>query len=612
MRVLNRLIVFTPLIFFVTCTFQSDEEFFNDIPEPDPAAVNIQIQSINLAEQTPGDTIRIFGSTNFMYAISGKHGSNESMKVFLDGDLIVDDTQYAANFGNFSVSKGNLKSGIADLKLELVMASGSGSLADSLGAEKFRITQQWVLKVDLSVPPIPVVTAAIENGMLTLHWPEYTKPNFQKYRIKRLAANQTETIDIDEQSIHTWADMKYVGGYFYPFSYTVTVINEHGQATSVPVEQFHPGNVRFSFNILDSTVTVRWKPTEFYGTFQDYEFKPTTNLLGPSNFITSINDSIFTYKFNTIHFGGGANVMFRTRSKSPALPHDWRRAEVELGTPLPIPDGGNIQYSQYLNALVQLDAGNKLWELNNEFEPVREIAQLPFSTFQFPYPGRYVYYLSSGEITRLDLADNSLKLLPSGFNATVMVYTGAGNGLLAFYYTNIRYPNQPGARPIAEYRARVFDPVLNQYVYEENSPTVKVNVTISDDGRFLWANGNRVFKVDGATSVQVGTFSGSQTFMGFRPDRCEEMMFRNGNTIEFYDANTLSFIRSVSLQTNMEEYNRGYDLQTKKMVWDPIRGGPYTLDIETGAIEPLPPVVEYDYLINQTFILEGKYIKLPQ
>ena len=163
------LILFAGLLLFSRCTYDPDEEFFNELEMPDSSALNIAMDTVLLARYEPGETIHVFGSTTFIFQINGKHGTIEALDVTLEQDgesLIISNSLNQS----FTIDKDLFDNGPAILKVKTVVKSGSGSLADKLGQEKFTITQQWVLHVDVTPPPQPALSQDIEDGFLTLRW----------------------------------------------------------------------------------------------------------------------------------------------------------------------------------------------------------------------------------------------------------------------------------------------------------------------------------------------------------------------------------------------------------------------------------------------------------
>jgi hypothetical protein len=604
------LLAISASVFLSGCVFESDDEYFKELAKPDPNQVNATLKTVDLADYNPGDTIDIFGTTSFNF--SGNYGAIEKATVFLGGNLIT-----SGSTDSFTIDFSDLSNGIFVLKLDLITKTGSGSLADAVGAEKFIMTMKWIVRVDLSLPPQPVPTLSIVNGFLTMEWAPYSKPNFRAYRVERKIWNGvTKTVEITNKQTVRWTDDSYTGGYPSPVQYSVSIVSETGTTKSLPISRTDPIDINFSFNILDSTFTFKWKPTKFYGAFKSYKF--THGGTGQDIIdLTGVNDSTFSYKLSTIRFGSSISVGLSVQSKIEGIPSSWNWNKCTLGTPLTFTPAGEILFNGYLNAYVVVDANKRLLELNDNLEPVREIATLRSTNWKMPYPGRYVYtflnYHDGDNIYRLDLEDNS----EVSYDYTYLEYQNsnsvASNGLLCFDYDR---PPIPGTNIPAQYVTRVFDPAGGSNVFAETSNTVKLSAVISGDGKFIWANGNRVLKISGDNAELVGVLSPVGTFLGFRPDNCTEIMFIDGAKVNFYDANTLTLIRTINPPANNYTWNRTHDVKTKNMLWTSlsVSGRLYTVNIETGVARQIrisTNATPADFLlVNGLLIYKESYINV--
>jgi hypothetical protein len=594
-------------VFLSACVFDSDEEYFKDLAKPDPTGVGGSISIVNLGSYDPGDTIDLFGTTTFNFSLSGKHGEVQSAILSLDGETVSTGTT-----GSFTISKSQLSDGTFALKLELITGSGSGSLAEEVGSEKFKITLSWIVRVDLSPPPQPVPTLAIVDGFLTIQWTAYTKPNFQSYLVTReLPSGATQSFEIKDKQTVSWRDESYAGGLSVPITYSVSIISEIGKVTSAPIDRVDPIDFRFSFNASDSTFTFKWKSTKLYGTFKGY--KLTYNDGQDITVLPDVNDSTFTDKLSSIRFGGEAYVGFTVQSKTEDFPAYSVLSTCKLGTPLPFAVAGKISFNAYLNRLVAADADGNLVELNEQLQPVRTITTLKGTSFRMPYPGNYIYGTAvvpdDDNTYRLNLEDGSQVSYQYSGSSTV-----ASNGLLCMDYDRPPIHSPFGDKPPL-YIIRAFDPAGGGDVFAETSNTIKLSAVISDDGRFIWANNNRVFKISGGTSQLIGSFTGPGTFIGFRQDNSDEMMFRDGDVIKFYDTNTFTLIRSINPPASSYSWYL-YDVQTKNMLWARNSGAPilYTVNIETGvarAIQVSYYTAPSDfYMIGDILIYRGNYIQV--
>lgn len=604
--------------FFTSCIFKSEDEYFNKVAKPDPNAVSGSIHVVDLADYNSGDTINVFGTTYVNLSLSGPHGNIESGTASLGKEDSWNNIDDVSN-GSFILSLYDLKStgnGIFMLRLDLVTSSGSGSLADKLGAEKVNITLKWIVKIDLSPPAKPVPTLGIVDGFLTLQWPAYTRPNFQSYVVNRKLPNGlTQTFEIKDSKINRWKDENYAGGYGATLEYSLSIVTEPGTTTSDGIPYADPMIITSStFNLADSTVTIKWKPTKFYGAFKGYKFDRDGGI--DVTTLTNVNDSTFTYKMSFIYFGAKSTLGFTVQAKSAGLTEYWNWNYYTLGTPLPFTPVGKIVFNPYLNSLVTVDANKQLITLNDQFEPVGPVAALDGANWRMPYPGNYIYSTSTNStddhIYRLNLQDNSKVSYDYAYLNDKNSNTVASNGLICIDYDRSPYPP---AHITALSVTNVFDPAdPTHYAYAASSTTTKLTAVISDDGKFVWANNNSVFRISGGTSTLVASFTGSGTFAGFRQDNSDEIMFLNGNKMDFYDTNTLTFLRSITVPAPY--YSFTYDVQSKTMLWVYMGSGSllYLINIETGAtktVEVAYATSSSDFsFVNGLLLYQGTYIKI--
>lgn len=597
-------------LFLARCTFQSDEEFFNEIPVPDQSRVSVTADIRNLENYPQGDTIDIFGTTNFHFSLFGNHGQLESLEASLDGTRI-----YGTSGGSqsFPIYNFQLTNGIFLLKVVLTMKSGSGSLADKVGAEKFVISQYWFLRVDVSPPPPPEAKLDIENGFLTLRWSAYSKPNFKSFVVKRMTPNgASQTFEIKDNKTNYWKDENYVGGYSRAVEYSVSTTNEIGTATSKIIKRIDPMDVNFSFNNLDSTVTLKWKPTKFYGAFKEYKFQYEDGEDIPA--LTNATDSTMSCKLTSIRFGGEYSLWFTVRSNSPGIQETATSGTCKLGTPFTFSPLGKVKFNFYLNTPIAVDANQRLLDLNEQLEPAREIATVDAPVIT-PYPGNYVYWWRDDEMHRLNLVDNTeviydyVYFWQQNHNTTV-----ASNGLVCVDYVRLPVRN---TNITLLFVARAFDPVTNLNGYYESNNKTMVKAIISDDGKFIWANNKSIFRISGGTSELVGSYTGSEYFKGFRVDNSDELLFEDGDKINIYDTNTLTLIRTIN-PPSPRYYFASYDPQTKNMLWAADYSsskGVYTVNIETGETRNILTAKEATsssslYIVNGFLIYGDSYIKI--
>jgi len=607
-------------IFLVACVFHSDEEFVNPLTKPDPAAITGSINLIDLVNYDPGDTIELYGSTSFNIAISQQNARIESAMIYLDDRQI---NYVPTNF--FTVGLTDLKTGVSVLRAEIVASSGTGSLADAVHAEKLKLSYEWIVKVDVTPPPKPAPIIDIVDGLLTLKWDKYSKPNFQSYSIKRrLPDGSSRNIEIKDKMIDSWKDSSYVGGTTGAVTYSLSLATEVATATSETLSRADPLVItHFSFDPSDSTFILKWKPTKFFGAFKEYQLGRES----ADHVIKSTNpaDSVFADKLSTIRFGGNSFVGVSIRSNDEDFPEFWNWKTCNIGTPLPFTPVGKIAFNTHLNSFVALDADDNLVKLNDQLELVETIGTLRGARWQMPYPGNFAFSRSdngnNNNIFRLNLDDNTEVHYDYDYLSYTNSYTVASSGLICIDYDRPPFNNPAPQPPL--YIIGIRDPAVEYdpftpFIFNESSNTVKLSAVISEDGQFIFANNNRVIRMSSGTPEPLGSLTPSGSFIGFRPDDGSEIMFKDGDKINFYNANTLTLSRSINTPSDVYWNDKLYDVQTKNMIWKYVASTTYfkTVNIETGATKKIQISSKISpsdlYMLGDLLICNGMYIKVKR
>lgn len=583
------------LLLLAACTFNSDEEYFENIEPLDTSKL-----SVELTDDNAGDTIKIFQATRFLYAISTNGGTIKSVAIKGAG---VDMTTTSAT-GEFSVSSDENLTGTHILSIEFTASTGTGSVADVLGAEQVRGVRKWILVADLRRPSDFLVDTKIVDGRLRLSWPIYSKPNFLKYNVAReTASGDYVGVDITDPKQNFWFDESFVGG---PKAARYKVVVQSVLGSKIREQTFtHRYNVDFNFNKNDTTVTLNWKKNPFYGAFKEYVIKGFDS---QSETITQIGDTARTYKLKKLYFGHSASLSFETNSLSDDVAYNDEKANFKLGDDLPVQ--GQIFYSKHLKSYVLQAKPYTMMFLNDEFEITSELTSGDFYDIgDLPYPGQFGYNMS----IQIDLTNGVTKkpLMPD----PLYYFKGLGNSLIAVRGSSRSFG-------LNHYVTYIQDPVSKKILYKKSESSKyfdqKVNpITPSDDGNyFLMTNEHAFYKIENDTSVLLGPFNPGLKFEGFRVDKSSELMFSGLNSVFIYDINNFQLLREIDLpETGCKLMS--YDPQTKYSVWtkstssNTYSNTSYLINIETGNTKTIQ-TSPFVYLINGYLFLipSGSYIKI--
>ncbi len=195
-------------VVFAGCEYIPKAENFIDLKKP---ADSHQLELSLIPEN---DTIKIFKNTEltFMFNPCGLSLSHATIAIdSLDFSINSDTSTITINPEYYTV-------GIHKLKAKYYSNSGTGSIADKLGAEGYLIEKDYVLLIDGSKAKAITAQYRINSDkMLELSWPESANLNFDAYIVKK--GYQQIKVITDRKNTR-FVDSLYVGG---KASYSVDV-----------------------------------------------------------------------------------------------------------------------------------------------------------------------------------------------------------------------------------------------------------------------------------------------------------------------------------------------------------------------------------------------------
>lgn len=199
-----------------SCEYKPVGEFESNADE-NVAPPEIQVLDLNLDNN---DTIILYSGLEVAFRFASSSQSIKNVKFTVDGK-----ETYNANIANgqFYIDYGKINEGDHTLLLEIVTATGSGSIAEHLGAEGFLFSKSWILVVDKSF--YSKTTATSFNGFLKLAWPEYRNSDFKEYIVTRDKGSY-HVVEIERSKNHVFIDSSYVGE---GASYFVNVFTSSGK-----------------------------------------------------------------------------------------------------------------------------------------------------------------------------------------------------------------------------------------------------------------------------------------------------------------------------------------------------------------------------------------------
>lgn len=127
-----------------------------------------------------GDTLLILHPTVINYDLTSQNYKWVNVDVFYGEELIFTSEELEDSFtlGNKSMYE------INKLKFQVITNSGTGSLADEVGAEAVLFEKEWIVTIDTApAEPMKFTNIFNDNGVLRIEWEKYSRNNFKSYNI---------------------------------------------------------------------------------------------------------------------------------------------------------------------------------------------------------------------------------------------------------------------------------------------------------------------------------------------------------------------------------------------------------------------------------------------
>lgn len=221
---MRALVFFVLLIAVLSCDFQPEGTVITQIDQPSLTGI-----TINLDESD--DPIELKVPTTFTFSVKTNGRAIIQTLITLDDSPDYITAPLSAN--TFTLDPANIETGSHILKVEAIMPSGSGSIADKSEAEVIYVMIQRTVIVDHEVPDDPsdpdaIKITSVENvdGSVVVTWTPYTSQNFQEYQLSRIDYDESGTYvsgssqTITSASITSANDWEYIYG---KSVYTITL-----------------------------------------------------------------------------------------------------------------------------------------------------------------------------------------------------------------------------------------------------------------------------------------------------------------------------------------------------------------------------------------------------
>lgn len=253
--------------------YEPSGEYEVDFTPPTVPAIDVDFDAAD-------DTLGAWGRATFAYHFDLDGRTYAETVVYLDGAVLLTTHDPAP----FIVDTRTLTDGAHSFVIEVRAHSGTGSLADRLGAEIAFVRREKVLVVD-NAPPQALAVREVRpaEGRLRVTWEPYRRYNFQSYVLYRTRGftghdgevvwlEPARAVIIDDASQTTWLDSTYIGD---PVRYHVEVraADVHRAGSATP---FYSPPPSVSTTSVDGTITLTWSRSRFPANFDRYEITRMT------------------------------------------------------------------------------------------------------------------------------------------------------------------------------------------------------------------------------------------------------------------------------------------------------------------------------------------------
>ncbi len=217
---INLLAFLLKTLLLIGCDYHFSDEHVSNL-QPPTDFMELELNFLN-----SGDTIELFSPQTIVYNFTTLRDK------FLYGWFYMGNKEWelSSESGFIQVSPDDFPPGYNVLKLQIYFKSGSGSMADQVGAEVYLVEHSWVFLSDNRPTPVLALSHHTnENGFLTLTWTPHENYNFNSYRLQRNGYNiPSFNKTFQHRDSLTFVDSCFFAGHV---SYTIRAISKGSAGT---------------------------------------------------------------------------------------------------------------------------------------------------------------------------------------------------------------------------------------------------------------------------------------------------------------------------------------------------------------------------------------------
>lgn len=560
------------LLLTVSCTYSPEDDVLTNLDRPE-TPVDVFISLNNYDE---GTEIHLAEPTEFSYNIESDAGQLEMVEVLMNTNVIYFNRLPS---GKFIIDASDYSNGWHRLRVQFRNRSGTGSLAETLGGERFTVWREWNVYIQRGAPHKPTVSFTKEGGRLKVSWMPYKFSNFENYTVtSQLPNGETKVTVITDPEQNYVIDDGYVGGYTIQYSVAIKTKAYFTQGDFYPYTS-NKVTLTAAFNLADSVVTVKWRKPMFEDAFSQYVLTENDKVRST---VDVVSDTTATFKADVL-FGKSLSYTVEVRAKNNFSVFSDVYELKELFPKLPLTPI-SLYYNKATNSIISW-SHQTTWGVltvfdENFVEQSRTICNY-IGGHSVSYNSPYVYYveyqgkriiqknIETNEITYVDIN----KDLGVFSDVSLMgVSSVSEDQLMTISYYIIE------GNKMVNYLA-IYDPVNRMVKYQSQHDGS--NRYISPHGKYI-SKSLKMYRIDGSSHVYLYDISGT---LEFNKDNDEEYMQLSNFTrmVRFHATSDGSLIKSYNYPPGCKR--AVHDPATKSILFtgDGL-SEVYRMNVETGIV----------------------------
>ncbi len=206
----NKIIYILFVLFLGACEFQP-----SDIPESfvEKPSDNAPLLEIELEPAT--DTLYLFESVKIKYRFKAAAAKLHWVEFYFDGELVSQKQQDLSKLLEMDLYIENYGEGNHRFEIKVFVSSGSGSIADRVGAEGYLYQLVWPVVIDrTSRTDVKITGVEAKPGGTLVKWEKFKFASFEEYRLRKVSFfdAKEELIKINDQDKTDYFDGNYLEG----------------------------------------------------------------------------------------------------------------------------------------------------------------------------------------------------------------------------------------------------------------------------------------------------------------------------------------------------------------------------------------------------------------